>query len=212
MSEVDYKVILLGNTGVGKTCFFKKLTTGKFMEKTIPTIGLDRKTVNTNFDVDKSGEIENKNFHINLFDTAGQEKYRVISKNYYRRSDGILILYDITNRQSFDDVNKWINEINEYINDKEKCAIILIGNKSDLIENNKREVNEEEAKEICFNHHIIWGGEISIKTIDINELKELFDVYVKKIYEKAGENIVISIPVRLNERHARRHRKAKSCC
>ena len=215
MSEIEYKVILIGDSGAGKTCFFRKLTTGIFYEKSISTIGIDRKYLNINFDVNKSGIIENKNFNINIYDTAGQERFRSLTKSYFSRSNGILIIYDITNRQSFENVKNWVNSIKEFLGDYEEYVVILIGNKSDLIEdneNNSRKVKEEEAKEICINYDLIWGGEISIKTIDMNELKELFLVYVKKIYEKVRDKPIVKLRAIKMENDRPRHVHRKACC
>ena len=213
MSEIEYKIALIGDSETGKSCIFKKLIIEIFREKYIPTIGIDRKTLNIKFDINKSGIVENKNFNINLIDISGNEKFRQIIKGYFKSSDGILIIYDITNRQSFENVKMWINFINENIKDKNKCVIILIGNKLDLIEkeNNLRKVKEEEAKEICSNNYLFWGGEISIKNIDINELKELFEVYIKKIYEKVGDKHIPKQRVIKIENCRTRRNHGKSC-
>ena len=88
-----------------------------------------------------------------------------------------------------------------------------MGNKLDLIEkeNNLRKVKEEEAKEICSNNDLFWGGEISIKNIDINELKELFEVYIKKIYEKVGDKHIPMQRVIKIENYRTRGNHGKSC-
>ena len=194
MSEIEYKIVLIGDSETGKSCIFKKLIIEIFREKYIPTIGIDRKTLNIKFDINKSGIVENKNFYINLLDISGNEKFRQIIKGYFKSSDGILIIYDITNRQSFENVKMWINKL-------------------DLIEkeNNLRKVKEEEAKEICSNNYLFWGGEISIKNIDINELKELFEVYIKKIYEKVGDKHISKQRVIKIENYKKRRNHGKSC-
>ena len=184
MSEINYRVILVGDPGAGKTSFFRKLSIGIFDENIVCSLGNSHIALNLNIDIDKNGKKENKIFEINLNDTAGQERFRSITQIYYKRSDGILIIYDITQRYTFDHVKEWVNSIKEN-NDNRKYIIILIGNKSDLIEGEeteKRQVKEEESKEMCNNYDMIWGGEISIKTIDVNDLKEIFKGYVKKIY------------------------------
>ena len=205
--------MVIGDSETGKSCIFKKLIIEIFREKYIPTIGIDRKTLNIKFDINKSGIVENKNFNINLLDISGNEKFRQIIKGYFKSSDGILIIYDITNRQSFENVKMWIDFINENIKDKNKCVIILIGNKLDLIEkeNNLRKVKEEEAKEICSNNYLFWGGEINIKNIDINELKQLFEVYIKKIYEKVGDKHIPKQRVIKIENYRTRRNHRKSC-
>ena len=187
--SINYKFILIGNSGVGKTSIFRKLSTGEFHEKNISTIGIEKKSLDVNIDIDKDGKKEKKTFNISFFDTAGQEKFRAVTLSYYKETDGILLLYDITDRKSFDNVSIWVNSIKEAIEGNEsKYAIILIGNKLDLVEEEKKErqVTEEEAKEACETYKMIWGGERSTKTIKFEELNELFAEYVKEVYKKVG--------------------------
>ena len=187
--SINYKFILIGNSGVGKTSIFKKLKTGEFHEKNISTIGLEKQTIDVNIEIDKDGQKQKKEFNISLFDTAGQEKFRAVTFTYYKESDGILLLYDITDRKSFDNVSIWVNSIKEAIEgNKSKYAIILIGNKLDLVEEElkEREVTEEEAKEACEQYKMIWGGETSTKKITMEKLNELFSDYVNKVYKKVG--------------------------
>ena len=122
--------------------------------------------------------MEKKDFEIILHDTAGQEKFRAITYNYYKSSDGILLIYDITDRSSFENVEQWMNSIKD-----------TIGNKLDLINTEycKREVTVEESENICKQHDLIWGGEQSAKDIKFEDLQELFKGYVKQIYERVGE-------------------------
>ncbi len=193
MSEenIEYKVVLIGNTAVGKTSLFKKISTKEFSEKNISTIGMDKKTLQ--FDLDINGA--KKEFSISLVDTAGQERYRSITKSYYKESDGILLLYDVTNKDSYKNVNIWMDSITEVMgNHKEsKYVIILIGNKIDLIgvDGKERAVTEDEAKSMCIEKNLVWGGECSVKTIDYSELEEKFKNYVKLIYDKVGEKKVV---------------------
>ena len=104
MSKNTYKFILIGNSTVGKTCLFRKLSTGEFMDKSIASIGVEKVSLDVTINVDKNDKKEKKDFDISLFDTAGQEKFRSITFSYYKGSDGILLLYDITNRNTFDNI------------------------------------------------------------------------------------------------------------
>ena len=185
MSEIEYKVIMLGKEGSGKTSFFKKLTTGIFPKKTISTLGLDRKTINQKLEINNKGKIQERDFIIKLYDTQGIERFKTMPKSYFKGSDGILLVYDITNRESFDSIQMLIDSV-------ESELIVLIGNKSDLVDEdqNLRTVTEDEAKEFCDKNEIFWGGEISVKTIAFEELKVLFGEYIKKIYEKVGDVII----------------------
>ena len=192
--SIEYKIVLIGNSAVGKTSLFKKLTTGQFSEKNISTIGMDKKTLNVEIEVNENGSIVKKQINISLVDTAGQERFRSITKNYFKESDGILLIYDITNKETFKNVEGWIDSIHESLgNHKDsKYIIILIGNKTDLIgvDDYVREVKEEEAETFCNEKSLVWGGETTVKNIEFNELEELFKNYVKMIYDKVGEKIV----------------------
>ena len=193
MSKIEYKFILIGNSGVGKTSILKFLSTGVFPQETISTIGVDKKTLDVSVEVEENNKKTKKDFIISLFDTAGQEKFRSIAATYYRGSDGILLLYDITDRNSFESIEMWINSIIESIDKKadSKYVILLIGNKLDLIseESSKREVEEQDAIDICKKFKLLWGGERSIKSLKFEELNELFAEYVKQIYNEIGEKI-----------------------
>lgn len=194
-SKTEYKVVLIGNTAVGKTSLFKKLTTGEFTEKNISTIGMDKKSLSTEIEVNENNQMVKKQIDISLVDTAGEERFRAITKNYFKESDGILLLYDVTNKESFKNVESWIDSIHDSIGNHKnsKYEIILIGNKVDLIgvDQFEREVSEEDAKSICEEKTLIWGGETSVKNIQFQELENLFRDYVKHIYDKVGEKKVV---------------------
>ena len=190
-TNLEYKIALLGNSNVGKTSLFKKLTTGEFSEKNISTIGMDKKTLYFEVDVNENNKIIQKNINISLVDTAGQERFRSIAKNFYKGSDGILLIYDVTLKESFKNIGNWIDNIHESIGDhnNSKYIIILIGNKIDLIgvDNNTREVMEDEAKSICEKYNLLWGGETSVKNIELSDLENLFKNYIKLVYNKVGD-------------------------
>ena len=184
----EYKLILIGNAGVGKTSIFRKLSTGQFTETNISTIGVEKKT----FFIDiLNKKKQQENVSVILFDTAGQEKFRAITKNYFRGSDGILLIYDITEKNSFEQVEAWIDSIKESIGKEaeSKYIIFLIGNKLDLInqEGSKREVEEQQALEACKKFGMIWGKEHSTKEIKFEEITDLFKSFVQIIYDKVGE-------------------------
>ena len=208
MSEqkIEYKVILIGNSAVGKTSLFKKITTGQFSEKNISTIGMDKKTLEV--EIESNGK---KPVEISLVDTAGQERFRAITKNYFKESDGILLLYDVTNTESFKNVEIWIESIHESLgNHKDsKYVIFLIGNKIDLIgvDGKERMVTEEEAKSICQEKNLVWGGECSVKNIEFSELQEKFKNYVKVIYDKVGEKIVTTQVVKKMDNYKKKKKK-----
>ena len=182
----EYKAILVGDTSSQKTAIFKKLTRGTFTDKNISTIGVDRKILHfKDIEIDIKGEYQKEDFNIILYDTAGQERYRSITKSYYRNSDIIFIIYNICYRKTFDDVEIWLESINENLSSwkTEHYLITLLGNNiNDDI--NRREVAEEEAKQFCENKGIMWGGEICIKNYSAEQSTEIllnsWKAYVKK--------------------------------
>ena len=187
--EIKYKIILLGDSSVGKTCIFKKITTGQYNEKSISTIGMDRRTLLFDINTNKEGEPEKKeNCEIQLWDTAGQERFRSITKTYYSSSHGLLFIYDLTKRETFDNLDEWINGVKESLGSENSYLIFLIGNKLDLVEENpdKREVTTEEGENKCKENGIIWGGECSAKSYTEEKFKEMFQKYSELIFQKVG--------------------------
>ena len=216
LSETDetitYKMILIGDSSVGKTCLFKKLTTGVYSDKNISTIGIDRKSISLKLKVNENGVEQEKTFVIQIWDTAGQERFRSITKGYFQDSQGLLLMYDITNKETFDNSEKWITSVKDSLGDddkeKDKYIIILLGNKLDLAVGDDRRVTTEEAMKKCEEYDLIWGGECSAKDFSDEELKEIFTKYTQEIYKKVGVNIVRGEMVTKTEDN----KKKKSFC
>ena len=140
----------------------------------------------------KEGKIEKKKFSIILFDTSGQEKFRAFTYSYLCSYNAFLIIYDITDRSSFDNAILRIISIKDSLGLKKddlRYTLILIGNKLDLVEEDleEREVFEDEAKQICEENDVIWGGELSTKNLDLEGLYKLFEKFVLEIYNRVGE-------------------------
>lgn len=131
-----FKVVLIGDCGVGKTCVVHRFRCGDFQEKTGNTIGVD-------FSM-KTLTIDNKKIKLQIWDTAGQERFRTITQSYYRSANGVIIVYDITKRASFLGLQKWIEEVRRYA--ASNVLLILVGNKCDL--ESEREVEFTEAEEM----------------------------------------------------------------
>ena len=187
---MEYKIILIGNSAVGKTAFFKKITKGVFNERNISTIGVDKSTLYFKDIEVKSKDVEKKEeFNIILFDTAGQDRYRSLAKSYFNSTDIVMLIYDITNKQSFIDIEKWLDDIQDKLSDWKTghYVIFLLGNKLDLAEDNeKREVKEEDAENFCEDKSIYWGGECSCKTFSQEQLNEILLKSFKKYAENFG--------------------------
>lgn len=212
IKKIEYKLTLIGDTSVGKTCIFKKITTGKFLEKNISTIGMDRRTMTINVDLQENGKSITRQIDITLVDTAGQERFKSITKSYFKGSDGVLLLYDVTNKETFDHVENWMQSIQQVIGNisESKYNVFLLGNKLDIVEsdNKKRQVSPEEAQKKCQDFGLDWGGECSAKTFSDEKFKEIFKNYVVKIYKKVGSKEVKAQAVS----KLLSPQKKKSCC
>ena len=215
MSEIEYKILLLGDSGIGKEYIFKILSKEEFNKKNVATIGIDRRTLSLNIDIDNNGKKENKNCDVFLFDTAGQERYKSITKTFLEALDGIILLYSITNKKSFLNVETWMNNIKDLIgiSDESKIALILLGNKTDFEEGFKeREVTEEEAIKLCKQNNLIWGGEQNLKNMDKNNIEELFKEYTEKIYKIIGEKIHEKKMLIKSVKYYKQKKKQKCIC
>ena len=186
--KITYKFSLLGDSKVGKTTIFKKILTGKFSFKNLSTVGIETRVLSyEDLEISINGQIVKKSFDIKLFDTAGQEKFRAITKNYINDSDGIILIYDITNRESFINIKTWLDNIIDILSDWRKSSsyfILLLGNKLDLAKGdiNLRKVDIEEGEKLSKDFNIFWGGECSAKDFTEQQFKDLLGDFIKKIY------------------------------
>jgi Ras-related protein Rab-1A len=162
-----FKVLLLGDSSVGKTCFLLRFSDDTFTDNHISTIGLDYrlKMVSVNESVIK----------LQIWDTAGQDRFRAITKNYYKGAHGIILLYDVTNTQSFNNIKNWISQIKE--NTTEKVKICLVGNKCDMDGN--RKILYEDGEKLAEENGIKF-----IETSAKNNLnvEETFKYLIEEIY------------------------------
>ena len=163
------KIMTLGNTKVGKTNFILKYTEDKFEESHISTIGLDFKI--------KKVEINNKHYQLLLFDTAGQERYKSIALNVIKDAHGILLMYDITDKATFDSIPDWIQSIKDLKGDD--FPLILLGNKIDLEE--ERNISKEEGQKFADKIGIQFFETSNKNGINIQEAGLAL---IKKIIEK----------------------------
>ena len=136
ISNFDFKVVLIGNVSVGKSSIIKRFASNEFNQEYICTIGteLSQKTL-----------ILSPTKFVNLFiwDTCGQERFRSVTRQYYRDTQAILLVFDLTNKKSFYDLQSWYDEAIDYVND-ERCNLFLLGNKSD--EKDNIEIEEKDIK------------------------------------------------------------------
>ena len=190
--EFLYKILLLGDTSVGKTCFLMRYTDNTFQEIHMSTIGLDYKLKNVQLD-------DGKMYKIQIWDTAGQDRFRSITKNYYKGAHGIVLIYDITDKKTFENVRNWVKQIKEEVSDK--VCIILVANKIDA--EDKRVVSTEEGEKMAAEYDMMFF-ECSAKTG--NNIDNAFNQLVKKTVEnyskidQSGTKLV------------KKKNKKKGCC
>uniref|UniRef100_UPI0037E87CE0 ras-related protein Rab-15-like n=1 Tax=Semicossyphus pulcher TaxID=241346 RepID=UPI0037E87CE0 len=135
--DVLVRLLMLGDSGVGKTCMLRRFTESEFNPTHISTIGVDFKM--------KTLEIDGVKVRVQIWDTAGQERYKTITKQYYRRAQGIIFVYDITNRLSFQHLAMWAGDVDEFAPDR--VQRILVGNKSD--DEPSREVTKDQGSKLA---------------------------------------------------------------
>lgn len=123
--EYDYlfKLLLIGDSGVGKSCLLLRFADDSYTESHISTIGVDFKI--------RTIELDGKTIKLQIWDTAGQERFRTITSSYYRGAHGIAVVYDVTDQVSFGNVEQWLREIDRYASNS--VNKLVIGNKSDLV-------------------------------------------------------------------------------
>ncbi|CAD8107026.1 unnamed protein product [Paramecium sonneborni] len=156
IKEYDYlfKLVIIGNSGVGKSSLLLRFADDQFSESYLTTIGVDFRF--------RTLPIDGKNVKLQIWDTAGQERFRTITSAYYKGADGIVMVYDVTQGQSFDDIDKfWLHEVESY--GEKNVQLLIIGNKNDLDE--QKAVETSKAEEYCKSHNMLFM-ECSAKTAD----------------------------------------------
>ena len=172
-NKIDIKIITLGDSHVGKSCLIVKYIDNKFSDSYVSTIGFDLRHKQI---ILKDGN----QARLTLFDTSGQERFKSLAKNYFRKANGILLIYDISDKSTFISIEKWMENIQDEIDDK--IPIILVGNKSDL--NNKREVLTEEGKKKAQEYGIPFYETSSKTGVNVNKC---FIELAELVYEKNGK-------------------------
>ena len=167
-----FRYIIVGDMAVGKSCILLQFTDHKFRHQHELTIGVEfgGKTIN----------VKNKNIKIQVWDTAGQEAFQSITRSYYNGAIGALLVYDVTKRDSFEHINKWLTELKT--NGSKDVCCILIGNKIDL--EDQRQVKYEEGKELAEKNNLLFL-ETSAKTAE--NVQECFMITAEKILDKITE-------------------------
>ena len=174
--DTVYKVLLLGDSSVGKTCFLLRYCDRTFQEAHLSTIGLDYRLKTMTLK-------NNKNIKLQIWDTAGQDRFRALTKNYYKGANGIILIYDISTTQTFENVKVWINQIKEEAN--ANVIIYLVGNKIDLSKD-KRTVSEEEGQKLADEYKFLFKEASAKEGTNVNEI---FQELVEKIDAEAKPEV-----------------------
>ena len=214
--DLTFKIIVVGDSGVGKSCLTMKGTKNHFEECYAPTVGFEFFTFNI--------RINDKNIKLQIWDTCGQEAYRSLITSFYRNSSLAILVYSIDNINSYNNIESWLNEIKSQANPEIK--IFLIGNKTDL--ENERQISKEEAQRFSSDHIFNYFIETSAKTgfnaqsVFIRAAKELYITHLD--YKDRASRVGSIVPspyqpdmnmnnnIMLEEDDDDRPRKKKKCC
>lgn len=169
--DVLIKIVLIGDSGVGKSNLVYRFVNGSFFEGMANTIGVDF--------LMKDLVVRNQSVRVQFWDTAGQEKYRSIANAYYKNAQGAIVVYDVTSRESFENVSKWLQELNE--SGERGIQIMLLGNKIDL--DSARQVSTAEGSKVAESREALFM-EASAKTNQNNSVADAFERLIVEIMNR----------------------------
>merc|ERR1712198_108327 len=179
--DLLFKLLLIGDSGVGKTCILFRFSEDAFNTTFISTIGIDFKI--------KTIELRGKKIKLQIWDTAGQERFHTITTSYYRGAMGIMLVYDITQPKTFDNIAKWLRNIDEHAN--EDVEKMILGNKCDM--EDKRMVSKERGESIAREHGIRFLETSAKANVNIERsFLDLAEAILDKTPGKTAETNVIN--------------------
>ena len=168
---MTFKILTIGESGVGKTCVLRRFVENKFLKNHLATIGIDFKT--------KTLNINNQEIKLKIWDTAGQERFRNITTQYYKGADGIVLVYDVTDEASYDKIRDWMDQILSNTQ-QDDIGLVLLGNKCDM---EPRSVTEEMGKKMAEELKINY---FETSALNGQGIKEAFEYLARDIMKKRG--------------------------
>ena len=204
--QIVLKLLLLGDSSVGKTSILVKYINNKFEENSISTLGVDY--------MDKIINYKKFKIKLQIWDTSGEEKFRTITRNFYRNADGILVIFDLTRKETYDNVKIWLDEARDH---NGNMKAILIGNKLDL--KDERKVGMDIAKQFAEKNNLKY---LETSAKDGTNIKESFQTIIDFLFDgKSSEEILIefnkqdsslSVLDDTMEVKKKKSKKKKVCC
>ncbi|RMX76718.1 hypothetical protein D0869_10470 [Hortaea werneckii] len=193
-----FKLLLIGDSGVGKSCLLLRFADDTYTESYISTIGVDFKI--------RTIELDGKTVKLQIWDTAGQERFRTITSSYYRGAHGICVVYDVTDMDSFNNVKQWLQEIDRYAT--EGVNKLLVGNKSDMTD--KKVVEYQVAKEFADSLGIPF---LETSAKNASNVEQAFLTMARQIKERMGNTTVNNKPtVQVGQGQGVQSGSAGGCC
>ncbi len=189
-----FKILLIGDSGVGKTSVILRYTKGIFREEFLNSIGVDFRSKDLNYD--------GRKIKLQIWDTAGQERFRALAKNFYQGADGIILMYDLTQKKTFNNIKHWFNDIIDNI-EINKVAIIIVGNKSDL---SSRQITKESCDKFCEQYNL---KSIETSCLKNTNVDETFNFLIEKIIKENNYKNSYGSFFIINKTNKS---KAKKCC
>ena len=170
-SSKTFKILTIGESGVGKTCILRRFVENKFLKNHLATIGIDFKT--------KTLNINNQEIKLKIWDTAGQERFRNITTQYYKGADGIVLIYDVTDDASYEKIRDWMEQILSNTK-REDIGLVLLGNKCDM---EPRAVTEEQGNKMAEELKVSYFETSALTGQGINEA---FNELTRDIMKRKG--------------------------
>ena len=198
-SSVTFKILTIGESGVGKTCVLRRFVENKFLKNHLATIGIDFKT--------KTLNINNQEIKLKIWDTAGQERFRNITTQYYKGADGIVLVYDVTDEASFEKIRDWMDQISSNTQ-RDEIGLVLLGNKCDM---DPRVVTEDMGNKMAEDLKISY---FETSALTGQGIKEAFEKLTRDIMKKrgVGEGNSESGGLSLNKGKKKKDKKDSDCC